>query len=881
MNPERHDKTDKIFTIFQAALELDQDRRNAFLDRQCEGDAEMRREVEALLAYDERAEKFIESPAFEHAPELMVDDEGSSLTMEAVGPFKIVRRLGSGGMGDVYLARDSRLDRNVALKLLDRNLIGDSQSRTRFLREARLASALDHPNICTIHEIGEASGVLFIAMQYLEGDTLKQVIGSRPLSLDNLFSISMQVGNALAAAHAQGIIHRDIKSSNIIVTPRGQAKVLDFGLAKPLEKEDGETELTQAGAVMGTPTYMSPEQARGERADHRSDIFSFGVVMYEMATGRTPFKSKSRAETMNAVINQPHVPAVELNTDVPSELCAVIDRALAKQPDDRYQSVDDMKSDLCRVAQTVGLSGYSSSDPLMVPYVPVQRSGQTARMANLIALRSRWQVAAIGLVALMVAAIIYVKFFRDSTSLSAGDIRSLAVLPLENLSGDPSQEYFADGMTDALIGDLAKIRGLQVISRTSAMHYKGSNKPLREIAGELRVDAVVEGTVQRSGDRIQVRAQLIHAATDRHLWAESYERDLRDALALQSEIAHAVVREIQIKIMPSERARLTTNRPVNRKAFDDYLQGRFLYWNRRTDENLYKAISFFQSAVNEDHNYAPAYVGLADCYIALGTELIGALPPLDARRQSQEAANKALEIDNDLAEAHVALGSVKHYNWDWAAAEQEYKHAIELNPNYAQAHSGYGSFLVAKGRTDEAIAEANRAQELDPFSLGISSQRGFILENARRYDEAIEQLRRVIAMDPNNYQAHWFLGHTCAASGRFAEAIAASEKAAALSRTPGALGFLGMCYGLSGRKAEANKILNELLELNRSRYVTPPALANVYIGLGDKDQAFFWLEKAYQDRSNYMAYLKVFPADDPLRSDPRLDNLLGRMGLAP
>ena len=306
-----------------------------------------------------------------------------------------------------------------------------------------------------------------------------------------------------------------------------------------------------------------------------------------------------------------------------------------------------------------------------------------------------------------------------------------------------------------------------------------------------------------------------------------------------------------------------------------------MYWNRRTVENLHKAISFFQSAVNEDRTYAPAYVGLADCYSALGTELIGALPPLDARRQSQEAANKALEIDNDLAEAHVALGSVKHYNWDWAAAEQEYKHAIELNPNYAQAHSAYGSLLVSKGRTEEAIAEANRSQELDPFSLGISSQRGFILENARRYDEAIEQLRRVIAMDPNNYQAHWFLGHTCAAGGRFAEAIAASEKAAALSRTPGALGFLGMCYGLAGRKAEANKILNELLELNRSRYVTPPALANVYIGLGDKDQAFFWLEKAYQDRSNYMAYLKVFPADDPLRSDRRLDDLLRRMGLAP
>jgi len=491
----------------------------------------------------------------------------------------------------------------------------------------------------------------------------------------------------------------------------------------------------------------------------------------------------------------------------------------------------------------------------------------------------RWQMTAVGLVALTLAAIVYVMFFRGSSSQSEGAIKSLAVLPLENLSGDQSQEYFADGMTDALIGDLAKIRGLQVISRTSSMRYKGSNKPLREIANELKVDAVIEGTVLRSGARVQVRAQLIHAPTDRHLWSETYERDLRDVLALQSEIAQAVVREIQIKIMPAERARLTPNHPVNRKAFDDHLQGRYLYWNRRTEENLHKAIGFFQSAVKEDPTYAPAYVGLADCYNSLGTEMIGALPPMEARRQAEEASNKALEIDNEMAEAHAALGFVKHYNWDWTAAEREFKLAIEINPNYAYAHDCYASFLVSRGRVEEAIAEANRAQELDPFSLAISVKRGFILENARRYDEAIEQLRRVIAMDQDNYQAHWFLGHTYAASGRFDEAIATAEKAAALSRTPGALGFLGMCYGLAGRKAEATKILNELLELKRRRYVTPPALANVYIGLGDKDQAFFWLEKAYQERCNYLAYLKVFPADDPLRSDPRIDDLLRRMGL--
>ena len=875
MKPERRDTANKIFNIFQAALEIHEDRRAAFLDERCRGDATLRKEVEALLAYDERAGEFIESPVYKELPELIVDDQVKSLAMEAVGPFKIIKRLGSGGMGDVYLAQDSRLGRHVALKLLDRNLIGDSHSRTRFVREARLASSLDHPNICTIHEIGESSGLLFIAMQYIEGETLKDVIGNRPLALDSLLSIGLQVVNALAAAHARGIIHRDIKSSNIMITPIGQAKVLDFGLARPVEKDANESDLTRAGVVMGTPTHMSPEQARGEPLDHRSDIFSLGVVMYEMATGHIPFSAKSRAETMNAVINQPHAPVAELNKDTPADLCTVIDKALAKQPVDRYQSAENLKTDLCGVAKTAGLPSFNSADPLTVPYASVGRPGRWAKTRE--HFTQRWQIFAVGLVVLILTGFVFTKFFRSP--FSEGGIKSLAVLPLENLSGDPSQEYFADGMTDALIGDLAKIKGLQVISRTSAMHYKGSNKPLKEIAGELKVDAVIEGTVQRAGDRVLIRAQLIQAATDRHLWAESYERDLRDVLTLQNEIAQAVVREIQITVRPNERPRPAPNRPVNRKAFDDYLQGRFLYWNRRTDENLLKALSFFQSAVNEDRGYAPAYVGLADCNNALGTELIGAIPPSQARQRALEAASKALEIDNDMADAHTALGFVKHFNWDWTSAEQEFKLAIELNPNYAYAHDCYSSFLLSRGRAEEAIAEANRAQELDPFSLAISSKRGFILASARHYDEAIEQFRRVIAMDQNNYQAYWFLAQTYGLSGRIAEAIAASEKAAAISRAPGALGFLGKHYALAGRKEEANKILNELRELNKRRYVSPPAFANVYIGLGDKDQAFYWLEKAFQERSNFMAFLKVFPGGDSLRDDPRFDDLLRRMGL--
>jgi TolB-like protein/DNA-binding winged helix-turn-helix (wHTH) protein/Tfp pilus assembly protein PilF len=483
------------------------------------------------------------------------------------------------------------------------------------------------------------------------------------------------------------------------------------------------------------------------------------------------------------------------------------------------------------------------------------------------------------LAVLGVAAVVYA-LWKKEKEVPPETITSIAVLPLENLSGDPQQEYFADGMTDTVIGDLAKIEELRVISRTSSMHYKGTKKSLPQIASELKVDAVVEGTVQRIGERIRVSAQLIHGPTDRHMWAEVYERDVRNVFDLQSEIARAIAAQVKIKMSQADQVRLASRRPVNPKAFDDYLQGRYLFWNKRTEENINKAIGYFESAIQIDPSYALAYAALADCYNSMGTVQMGVLPPTEARIRAEEAASKALEIDPNLAEAHTALGFAKHFSWSWDLAEQEFKRAIELNPNYAYAHNSYASFLMARGRVEEAIASSNRARELDPLSLTISVQRGFMLENARRYDEAIEQLRSVIALDQNHYQAHWMLGHTYACSGRFAEGVEAAEKAVELSkRTPGALGILGFTYGLAGRKDDAKKILDELLDLNNRRYVTPAAIAWVYISLGDTDRAFVWLEKAYQERSNFMAYLGVVPLADSLRSDPRFSDLLHRIGL--
>lgn len=492
-----------------------------------------------------------------------------------------------------------------------------------------------------------------------------------------------------------------------------------------------------------------------------------------------------------------------------------------------------------------------------------------------------FRVLLVGVVLAALAFALYVLLSGAKRPVPASPINSIVVLPLENLSGDAAQEYFADGVTDAVIGELGKIEALRVISRTSAMNYKGTKKKLPEIASELNVDGVVEGTVVRSGDRVQVRVQLIRAASDQHLWSETYDYDLRDVLALQSDVARAIAREIQAKTTPAEQLRLADTRPVNRKALDDYLQGRN-HQNKSTEEHIHKAIEYFKSAISADPTYAPAYAGLAKCYNSLGSVTIGALPPTEARRRGEEAAAKALELDSGLAEAHVAMGYAKKYNWDWAAAEQAFKRAIELNPSNGDAHNYYARYLTSVGRAEEAVAEMDIAQQLDPLSLHISAHGGFVLLCARRYDEAIEQLRRVLAIDPNHPIARGNLGQAYVAKGQYDDAIAIFEKVAAhRARAPGALGFLGMSYGLAGRKDEANQVLKELLELGRRRYVTPAAVASVYIGLGNKDQAFAWLEKAYQEHSNYLAYLKVFPLVDPLRSDPRFDELLRRIGLAP
>lgn len=789
-----------------------------------------------------------------------------------LGPYEILSLLGAGGMGEVYSARDARLKREVAVKVLPSSLSQDADRLRRFEQEARAASALNHPNILTIHDVGAHDGSPYVVSELLEGETLRQRLSTGALSPRKAIEYAVQIANGLAAAHEKGIVHRDLKPENLFVTKDGRVKILDFGLAKLTAPvvADSLTEApttpagTEPGVVMGTAGYMSPEQVRGQAADHRSDLFAFGAVLYELLSGKRAFRGDSAIETMSAILRDEPAELSQSATGVAPSLERIVHRCLEKNPEERFQSARDLAFALAETA-SVSLAAAAIAVP---PRFGTRRRVWIASLAGLAAL-----------LAVFVALDPGGLRRRLLGRALPGRVESIAVLPLQNLSGDPSQEYFADGMTEALIANLAEIRRLRVISRTSVEQYKDQKKPLRQIARELGVDAIVEGSVVRSGDRVRITVQLIHGPSDTHLWAKTYQRDLRDILELQGEVAGTVAREIAAEITPEERAQLERSRPVDAKAYEAYLQGRF-FLGQETEEGLRHAFESFQKALQIEPNYAAVYSGLASYHAILPFH--SQLSPAQVFPQARAAAQRALEIDERLAEAHASLAYIRaYYEWDWTGAEREFRRALELQPSYADAHFSYSRFLAASGRLEEAMTEIRRARELDPMSIPLKANTALLSYFGRRYDQALAELLELRKLDPKLPLVHWGIGLVCEQKGLYEEAIKSLQKATSLSTSLNFKSSLGHAYAIAHRRDEARAILGEVTERSRRSYVPSYYSALVFAGLDEKDRAFEWLERAYQERSTVLAYLQIDPRLDPVRSDPRYAELLRRLAFPP
>jgi serine/threonine protein kinase/tetratricopeptide (TPR) repeat protein len=809
---------------------------------------------------------------------------------QTISHFRIVEKLGAGGMGVVYKAVDLRLERPVALKFLPDNMAKDAQALERFRREARAASALNHPGICTIYDIGEQDGRAFIAMEFLDGENLRNYIHGRPCLLEETLKLGIQIAEALDAAHSEGIIHRDLKPANVFVTRRGQAKILDLGLAKiapkgfgkaqgdsggdagmqvsgdstrggsdPLSSESADP-TSIVGIISGTPSYMSPEQVRGDNLDPRTDIFSLGLLLYEMATGRQAFSGKSGGAIIEAVLTRTPVSARSINPDVPPELEQIIDKALHKDREQRYRHAADLRAELLRLERRADSGRLEPRENTATATVANPAADDSQPSSQHTVRNVRTQSGKLRAV-------------RISKTID-----SLAVLPFENASRDPENEYLSDGIAGSLINSLATIPKLRVMAQSTVFRYKGRPTDAQSAGREMNVRAVLTGRIMQSGGSLRIGAELVDVLTGSQLWGAQYDRKPGDIIAVQDEISNEISDKLRLKLTRAEKKRLSNRQTADPEAYRLYLKGRH-HWNQWTEDGFYKAIEYFQAAVEKDPTYALAYTGIADSYVLLGWNSY--LPPKDAFPKGKIAAMRALRLDADLGEAHTPVSAVYWlHDWEWQEAEAEFKRSMALSPNHPTASHWFAEFLMTMGRHEEALARFKKSQELDPLSLIISSGYGWSFYHARRYDEAIAQLRRTIELEEHYPIAYWVLGLVFRKMGDYQRAVAEGEMAVKLTGgSPLMRAALAQTLATAGRKTEAREILSDLTNFAKGKYVAPYFFAGVYVGLEEHDAAVEYLEKAYEERSHWLLYLHIDPAMDALRSDTRFQSLLQRIGL--
>jgi len=824
----------------------------------------------------------------------------------SVQHYRIVAKLGAGGMGEVYLAEDTNLERRVALKIILSGLAGDESRVRRFIQEAKAASALNHPNILTVHEIGEFDSSRYIVTEYIKGETLRNRLSNGTPSLRETLDVTLQVAAALSAAHNAGIVHRDIKPENIMIRDDGIVKILDFGLVKLTEKKreladsgDATRVKTDPGMVMGTAAYMSPEQARGKETDVRTDVWSLGVVLYEMLSGESPFAGETSNDSIASILTKDPAP---LPAEVPYELHKFVRRALQKKPDERYQTVKDFLLDLQDLKRELEVSeeiersqipssfrstnvGITASNENVTAMHPATLSthdtlshqpSSAEYIVSEIKQHKRGVLAVLGvLLAAFIGAGAYFFWFASPATAA---IRSVAVLPFTNASGDPEQEYLSDGLSEALINNLSQLKGLKVIARSSTFQYKGKDINLDDVAETLGVEAVVTGRVVKRGDQLQISAELVKVSDKSQIWGETFNRAASSAATIEAEIAKQIAERLKRRLTSGEQQELAKGANINPEAYDLYLRGQFLIFKTgNTKENLQNAIQLFDKLTAIEPNYAPAYLGLAKAY----NNLVGSsmLDPKIGKPKIEEALKKALELDDSLPEAYSAIGLSKLNDWKWAEADSAFKRSLELNPNLAVAHDRYSNLLSVLGRHDEAISARQKARELDPVRVGRSPNLGLSMLFGRRYDASIDLLKRNLELLPDNPIAHTFLGYAYAANGNYEQAIAAHREAMKIDGVNSSdQCYLGAALARAGRRDEALSILRELE--NSKDYVSPAELAILFTGLGDKEKAFSSLEKAFAAHDMQLMYLGVDPALDDLRSDPRFADLMRRVGLA-